>query len=75
MFFKNQLKKFKNDENYQFKNILVERHFLFRAIQEISEELTKNKERFFIDLGDMFLMIKHYFIGKKKAIMILILII
>ena len=27
--------------------------FLFRAIQEISEELTKSKERFFIDLGDM----------------------
>ena len=26
---------------------------MFRAIQEISEELTKNKERFFIDLGDM----------------------
>ena len=31
MFFKNQLKKFKNDENYQFKNILVERHFFVQS--------------------------------------------
>ena len=30
MFFKNQLKKFKNDENYQFKNI-VERHFFVQS--------------------------------------------
>ena len=31
MFFKNQLKKFKNDENYQFKNILGERHFFVQS--------------------------------------------
>ena len=51
--FQKSVKKFKNDENYEYKQILIERHFLFRAIQEINEELTKNKEGILIDLGDM----------------------
>ena len=51
--FQKSVKKFKNDENYEYKQILIERHFLFRAIQEINEELTKNKEGFLIDLGDI----------------------
>ena len=74
--FQKSVKKFQNDENYEFKNILVERDFLLRAIQEINEELTKNKEGFLIDLGDMvrdFLMNKHFFTEKEKGIMILIL--
>ena len=41
--FEKALKKFKNSENYEFKNILIERHFLFKAVQEVNEELTKNK--------------------------------
>ena len=45
---KKQWKKFKKDENYDFKNILIERHFLFKAVQEVNEELTKNKEGFLI---------------------------
>ena len=51
--FQKSVKNLKNDENYEFKHILIERNFLFRAIQEINEELTKNKEGFLIDLGDM----------------------
>ena len=51
--FQKSIKKFKNDENYEFKKIFGERHFLFRAIQEINEEITKNEEGFLIDLGDM----------------------
>ena len=51
--FQKSVKNFKNDENYEFKHISIERYFLFRAIQEINEELTKNKEGFLIDLGDM----------------------
>ena len=51
--FQKLVKKFKNDENYEFKHILIERDFLFRAIQEINEDLTRNKEGFLIDLGDM----------------------
>ena len=42
--FQKSVKNFKNDENYEFKHISIERYFLFRAIQEINEELTKNKE-------------------------------
>ena len=34
-------------------NTLIERHFLFKTIQELNEKLTKNKEVFLIDLGDM----------------------
>ena len=51
--FKKSVKKFKNDGNYEFKHILIERLFLFKTIQEINENLTKNKEEFLIDLGDM----------------------
>ena len=47
--FEKAVKKFKKDENYDFKNILIERHFLFKAVQEVNEELTKNKEEFLID--------------------------
>ena len=77
MISKNQLKKFKNDENYEFKHILIERHFLFRAIQEINEELTENKEGFLIDLGDMardFFDEQTLFYWEEKDILILILI-
>ena len=77
MISKNQLKKFKNDENYEFKHILIERHFLFRAIQQINEELTENKEGFLIDLGDMvrdFFDEQTLFYWEEKDILILILI-
>ena len=46
--FEKAVKKFKKDENYDFKNILIERQFLFKAVQEVNEELTKNKEGFLI---------------------------
>ena len=49
--FEEAIKKFKNDENYEFKNILIERRFLFKAVQEINEELTKNKDGFLIDFS------------------------
>ena len=45
------VKKFKNDENYEFKNIMIERHFLFKALKEINENLTKIKEGFLIDFS------------------------
>ena len=35
------------EKNYKFKNVLLERHFFFKAFQEINEELTKNKEGLF----------------------------
>ena len=32
----------------------MERHFLFKAVQEINEQLTKNNEEFFIDFSSKF---------------------
>ena len=46
--FEESVKTFKNDENYEFKNLLLERYFFFKAVQEINEELTRNKEGFFV---------------------------
>ena len=39
-------------------NTLIERHVLFKTIQELNEKLTKNREVFLIDLGDM---VKNFF--------------
>ena len=47
--FEESVKTFKNDENYEFKNLLLERYFFFKAVQEINEELTRNKEGFSVD--------------------------
>ena len=47
--FEESVKTFKNDENYEFKNLLLERYFFFKAVQEINEELTRNKEGFLVD--------------------------
>ena len=56
-------------KNYKFKNVLLERHFFFKAFPETNEELTKNKEGFFVDFTNKLhsLINKHYFIGKKKG--------
>ena len=42
-------KRFKNDENYEFYHPLIERYFLYKAVQKINEELTKNKDEFLLD--------------------------
>ena len=47
--FEESVKTFKNDENYEFKNLLLERYFFFKAVQEINKELTRNKEEFLVD--------------------------
>ena len=44
--FENAVKAFKNDENYEFKNIVIERHFLFKAIKEVNENLKQIKKDF-----------------------------
>ena len=31
--FEKAIKKIKNDKDYEFKNMLIERHFLFKAVQ------------------------------------------
>ena len=49
--FKNQLKNL-NDENYKFIHPLMERHFLFKAVQELNKEVVKNKEGVLVDFTD-----------------------
>ena len=50
-FFKYQLKNL-NDENYKFIHQLIERHFLFKAVQELNKEVVKNKEGVLVDFTD-----------------------
>ena len=40
----------KLDENYEFNHPLIERHFLYKALQEINKELTKIKKIFYLIL-------------------------
>ena len=68
--FDKSVKQFKNDENFEFRNLLVDRHFFFRTIQEINQELTKNNEEFLIDITTVsrnYFDEQHYFIGNKKG--------
>ena len=50
--FEESVKNFTNDKNYKLTNFLLERHFMFKAVQEINEKLTKKKERFLLDFVD-----------------------
>ena len=47
-------KKFKNDENYEFNDKLIERHFFLKALQEVNELLAKNSEGFLFELSSQF---------------------
>ena len=46
--FQKLVKKFKNDENYE----IIQTHFLFKAVQELNEEVLKNKKGILVDLTD-----------------------
>ena len=50
--FQKALKTFKNDENYKFINPLIERNFLFKAVQELIEKVIKDKEGYLVDFTD-----------------------
>ena len=50
--FQKSVKKFKNDENYKFIHPLIERHFLFKVVQELNEEAVKNKEGILVGFTD-----------------------
>ena len=55
--FQKAVKKFKNNENYEFNHPLIERHFFLKALQEVNEVLTKNNEGFLIDFSRKFHLI------------------
>ena len=50
--FQKAFKTFKNDENYKFINPLIERHFFFKASQELNEKVIKDKEGYLVDFTD-----------------------
>ena len=52
--FQKTVKKFKNNENYEFNHPLIERYFLFKALQEVDQQLTKNNEGFSFDFSSKF---------------------
>ena len=52
--FQKAVKKFKNDENYEFIHLLIERHLICKALKEVNLILTKNNERFLIDFSSKF---------------------
>ena len=59
--FQKLVKKFKNDENYEFNHLLIDKHFFFKALQEVNEILAKNNEGFLIDFSSKF----HIFFGQQ----------
>ena len=50
--FQKAVKKFKNDQKCQFIHPLIQRHFLFKDIQELNEKVIKEKEGYLIDFTD-----------------------
>ena len=52
--FQNAVKKFINDENFEFKHPLIEIHFFFKALEEVNKLLAKNNERFLLDFQYIF---------------------
>ena len=55
------VKKFKNDENYEFNHLLIEEHFFFKALEEVNEISKKYNEGFLIDFSSKF----HNFFGQQ----------
>ena len=52
--FQKAVKKFKNDENYEFNHLLIERLLICKALKEVNQILTKNNEGFLIDFSSKF---------------------
>ena len=50
--FQKAVKKFKNDENYEFIDPLIEGHFSFKAVQELNEKVIKDREGYLTDFTD-----------------------
>ena len=42
--FEESIRKFSNDKNYKFTNLLLKRHFLIKAVQEVNKELIEKKK-------------------------------
>ena len=49
--FEESCRKFQNDKNYKLTNLLLKRHFLIKAVQEVNKELIKKKQIFTADFS------------------------
>ena len=49
--FEESCRKFQNDKNYKLTNLLLKRHFLIKAVQEVNKELIKKKQIFRFDFS------------------------
>ena len=49
--FEESVRKFSNDKNYTLTNLLLKRHFLLKAVQEVNKELIEKKKIFAIDFS------------------------
>ena len=72
--FEESAKTFSNDKNYKLTYLLLKRHFLIKAVQEVNKELIE-KKKYLNSILVMILVfsfiIKQKFIGKKKGITII----
>ena len=50
--FEEPVRNFRNDKNYKLTNLLLIRHFLIKAIQEVNKEFIKTKKIFMVDFSD-----------------------
>ena len=49
--FEESVRKCSNDKNFKLTNLLLKRHFLIKAIQEVNKELIKKKKTFRVDFS------------------------
>ena len=68
--FEESVRKFSNNKNYKLTNLLLKRHFLIKAVQEVNKELIKKKKIFRVDFSYdacLFFHNQTKFYGKKEG--------
>ena len=72
--FEESVRKFSNDKNYKLTKLLLKRHFLIKAVQEVNKELIekeKKLELIFVMMHVFSFIIKPNFIGKNKGVIMM----
>ena len=72
--FEESVIKFSNDKNYKLTKLLLRRHFLIKAVQEVNKELIekeKKLELIFVMMHVFSFIIKPNFIGKNKGVIMM----
>ena len=72
--FEESVRKLSNDKDYKLTKLLLKRHFLIKAGQEVNKELIEKKKIFRVNLRMMHVfsfIIKPNFIGKDKGVIMM----